>query len=134
MLMIYEMTIQVRVSNMSEGKSWYEVLLKRGPDFEPHEGFAEWELLPGCWLQVAEGEPALRSGPVRLGVADIEAEKARLIQSLNVEDFTIHSRKEVPVKWATFEDPWGNGIGLFQYIDQQEIQSRIIPILGRHIQ
>lgn len=134
MLMIYEVTIQVRVPNMREGQIWYEKLLNRGPDFVPHEGFAEWELIPGCWLQVAEGEPSLKSGPLRLGVADIETEKARLIHLLNVEDFIIHSRKEVPVKWATFEDPWGNGIGLFQYHDQQEIQKRIIPILGRHIQ
>ncbi|MGR3764357.1 VOC family protein [Rossellomorea sp. NS-SX7] len=131
--MIYEMTIQVRVSNMREGQSWYETLLSREPDFVPHDGFAEWELLPGCWLQVAEGEPASGSGPIRLGVADLEAEKKRVMQLLSVEDFTIHSRKEVPVKWATFEDPWGNGIGLFQYMDQQEIQNRIVTILGRHI-
>jgi hypothetical protein len=131
--MIYEMTVQVRVPNMTEGQKWYEILLSRRPDFVPHDGFAEWELLPGCWLQVAEGEPASESGPIRFGVPDIESEKARLINSLKVEDFSIHSRKEVPVKWATFQDPWGNGIGLFQYLDQQEIQSRIIPILGRHI-
>lgn len=132
--MIYEMTIQVRVPNMKEGQSWYETLLSRGPDFVPHDGFAEWELLPGCWLQVAEGSPASGSGPIRLGVADLEAEKERLMGLLEVEDFCIHSREEVPVKWATFKDPWGNGIGLFQYLDQQEIQNRIVTILGRHIQ
>jgi hypothetical protein len=132
--MIYEMTVQVRVPNMKEGQAWYGTLLNKQPDFLPHDGFAEWELLPGCWLQVAEGTPSMDSGPIRLGVADLQAEKERLIHLLGIEDFSIHSRKEVPVKWATFTDPWGNGIGLFQYKDQQEIQKRIVTILGRHIQ
>jgi hypothetical protein len=132
--LIYEMTVQVRVPNMKEGERWYRTLLNKEPDFVPHEGLAEWELLPGCWLQVAEGKPASASGPIRLGVADLDAEKDRLIQTLGVEDFNIHSREEVPVRWATFTDPWGNGIGLFQYLDQQEIQKRVVTILGRHIQ
>jgi hypothetical protein len=132
--MIYEMTVQVRVSNIIEGQAWYSTLLNKEPDFVPHEGFAEWELLPGCWLQVAEGTTSTDSGPIRLGVADLEAEKERLIRLLGVEEFSIQSRKEVPVRWATFTDPWGNGIRLFQYKDQQEIQKRIVTILGRHIQ
>jgi hypothetical protein len=132
--MIYEMTVQVRVPNMKEGETWYGTLLNKEPDFVPHDGFAEWELLPGCWLQVAEGTPSPNSGPIRLGVVDLEAEKERLIRLLGVEEFSIQSRKEVPVNWATITDPWGNGIGLFQYKDQQEIQKRIVTILGRHIQ
>ena len=48
--MIFEMTTQVRVSNIEEGQKWYETLLNKKPDFTPHEGFAEWELIPGCWL------------------------------------------------------------------------------------
>lgn len=39
--MIFEMTTQVRVSNMEKGQKWYEALLNRKPDFIPHEGFAE---------------------------------------------------------------------------------------------
>ncbi|MCA1053799.1 VOC family protein [Rossellomorea aquimaris] len=132
--MIYEMTIQVRVPDMDKGQRWYETLLCKKPDFVPHEGFAEWELLPCCWLQVAEGEPAAGSGPLRLGVEDIEAEKTRLLSSLGIEDFPVHSRSEVPVKWGTFDDPWGNRIGLFQYIDQEEIQKRIVSRVRRHIQ
>lgn len=63
--MIYEMTIQVRVLDIEKGQKWYQTLLKRELDFIPHEGFAEWELIPGCWLQVAEGTPAEGSGPLR---------------------------------------------------------------------
>ncbi|MGM0839422.1 MAG: VOC family protein [Bacillota bacterium] len=129
--MIYEMTVQVRVTDIQKGKLWYETLLNRTPDFIPHEGFVEWELIPGCWLQVAEGTPSLNSGPIRLGVEDISREQERLSSLLGTEHFDIHEREEVPVKWATFQDPWGNGIGLFQYQSKTEMQERIRFILGK---
>lgn len=119
------MTYQVRVSDFTKGLYWYKTLLKREPDFVPHDGFAEWELLPGSWLQVAEGIPAEGCGPLRLGVENIEDEQKRLMNELGVEAFEIHSREEVPVKWATFSDPWGNRVGFFQYIDEKEMIERI---------
>lgn len=128
--MIFEMTTQVRVSNLKEGQKWYETLLNRKPDFIPHEGFAEWELLPGCWLQVAEGTPADGSGPLRFGVSNIEAERDRLVKMLKVPSFDIHSRPEVPVKWGTFTDPWGNQLGFFEYLNKNEEQERVNKILG----
>jgi hypothetical protein len=122
--LIYEMTYQVRVSDFKEGKHWYERLLNRQADFTPHEGFAEWELLPGCWLQVAEGTPSPNSGPIRLGIKDIVSERERLIVELGTDHFQIHGREEVPVKWASFKDPWGNQLGFFQYLDDSEIDAR----------
>ncbi|MCG7343170.1 VOC family protein [Sporosarcina sp. ACRSL] len=128
--MIYEMTIQVRVSEFEKGQQWYTTLLKREPDFIPHEGFAEWELLPGCWLQVAEGHPSMNSGPIRLGVLDIEEERNRVQQELGVESFELHSREEVPVRWGTFADPWGNQLGFFEYKSEAEKKERIRVIVG----
>ena len=96
--MIFEMTTQVHVSNMKEGYQWYTTLLNREPDFIPHDGFLEWELIPGCWLQIAEGEPFEGSGPLRLGITNIEGERERLIRELGIEKFEIHSRPEVPAK------------------------------------
>ena len=128
--MIFEMTIQVRVSNIKEGQKWYEALLNKKPDFIPHEGFAEWELIPGCWLQVAEGPPNEGSGPLRLGITNLEEEKERLRQELAIEDFELFSRPEVPAIWGTFTDPWGNRLGLFQYLDKNEEQQRMKEILG----
>jgi hypothetical protein len=130
MVMIFEMTIQVRVSNMEEGQKWYEVLLNRKPDFIPHDGFAEWELIPGCWLQVAEGKPADGSGPLRLGTTNIEEERERMVKQLQIEPFEIYSREEVPVKWGTFSDPWGNRLGFFEYLNKSEEAERIHTILG----
>ncbi|KMM39286.1 VOC family protein [Guptibacillus hwajinpoensis] len=128
--MIFEMTTQVRVSNIEEGHKWYETLINKHPDFIPHKGFVEWELIPGCWLQVAEGELTEGNGPLRLGVTDIEGERERLIKELTIERFEIHSRPEVPVKWGTFRDPWGNRIGFFEYLDKKEEETQIKSILG----
>ncbi|WLD94669.1 VOC family protein [Alkalihalobacillus sp. AL-G] len=127
--MIYEMTFQVRVSDYEEGLHWYQTLLNREPDFVPHDGFAEWELIPGSWLQVAEGIPTEGNGPMRFGVNDIEGERERLKRELQVEHFEIASRDEVPVKWATFLDPWGNRIGFFEYKNEAEMNERIQMIL-----
>lgn len=128
--MIFEMTTQVRVSNIKEGREWYEILLNKQPDFIPHDGFAEWELIPGCWLQVAEGTLTEGNGPLRLGVTNIESEKERLVGELKIDSFEIHSRPEVPVKWGTFTDPWGNRLGLFEYLDKNEEKERIKTIIG----
>ena len=128
--MFYEMTIQVRVSEFEKGQHWYTTLLEREPDFIPHEGFAEWELLPGCWLQVAEGVPSEDCGPLRLGVLDIEKEHTRVQEELGVENFELHSREEVPVKWGTFTDPWGNLLGFFEYKSEDEKHERIRLVLG----
>ena len=129
--MFYEMTIQVRVSEFEKGQQWYTTLLKREPDFIPHEGFAEWELIPGCWLQVAEGDPAIDCGPLRLGVLDIELERNRVQNELDVENFELHSREEVPVKWGTFSDPWGNRLGFFEYKSEEEKNERLRAVLGK---
>jgi hypothetical protein len=129
--MIYEMTVQVRVSNMEDGQKYYEILLNRQPDFTPHEGFAEWELLPNCWLQVAEGTPTVGNGPLRLGVVDLHAERKRLMDILHIEEFEIFERVEVPVKWATFSDPWGNRLGLFEYKDSEALNEKLRQVVRR---
>lgn len=133
MQLIFEMTIQVRVKEINEGIRWYQTLLNKQPDFIPHDGFAEWEIIPGCWLQVAEGKPTEECGPLRFGIEDLEEEKNRLIKQLNINDFEIHSRGEVPVKWGTFTDPWGNRIGFFEYHNKAEESQRIKTILGNKV-
>lgn len=125
------MTVQIRVPDVKEGQKWYETLLNRAPDFIPHEGFAEWELIPKCWLQVAEGTPANESGPIRLGVINIEEMRERLVTELKIEQFELCSREEVPVKWGTFSDPWGNRLGLFEYVSEDDKNERIEAVLRK---
>ncbi len=128
--MVIDMTIQLRVTDMEKGRRWYETFLKQRPDFIPHDGFVEWEIVPGCWLQVAEGTPAVQSGPLRLGVTNIIEERERLINELHIESFEIFSREEVPVKWGTFSDPWGNLLGLYEYLDKEVEKEQIMRLLG----
>lgn len=129
--MIFEITYQVRVADIEEGRKWYETLLNKTPDFIPHEGFMEWEIIPGSWLQVSEGTPSEGSGPLRFGVEDIGAVRERVVSELNVEQFEIFSTEGVPVKWGTFSDPWGNQIGFYEFLDKEEEKQRIKAILGQ---
>ena len=128
--MIFEITIQVRVTDFKEGRMWYETLLNKEPDYIPHDGFVEWEIIPGCWLQVAEGTPSKASGPLRLGVTNIIAERDRLVKEIGIENFEIFSREEVSVKWGSFTDPWGNQLGFFEYLDKKEETNRLKTVLG----
>jgi hypothetical protein len=128
---IYEVTVQFRVSDFEKGRNWYQTLLNKEPDFIPHEGFAEWKLIPGSWLQIAEGTPTEGSGPLRLGVTDIESERDRVVKELNVAPFEVYSREGVPVRWGTFSDPWGNRIGFFEYLDELEKEKTISKVLGK---
>ncbi|GIO27271.1 VOC family protein [Ornithinibacillus bavariensis] len=128
--MVFEITIQIRVANFQKGLHWYQLLLGKEPDFIPHEGFAEWELIPGSWLQVAEGKPSVGSGPLRLAVTSIEDMRDKL-RDLEIEDVEVHSREGVPVKWCTFSDPWGNYIGLFEYLNKEEEANRAKEILKK---
>lgn len=117
---LLQVTVQVRVADFDEGLRFYEHLLNRPPAFRPHEGFAEWELIPGCWLQVALGEPTPGSGPIRLGVVDIQAERRRLVSQLGVEIGEVQTREGVPAAWCTFSDPWGNRLGLFEELPMEQ--------------
>lgn len=127
--MIIEVTVQFRVTDFEEGFRWYKTLLGRAPDYVPHEGFAEWELVPGSWLQVAEGEPTVGNGPLRLGVTDLVAARERVINELHVDPFEVYTRDEVNVKWATFADPWGNRLGFFEYKEKAEEDKTIDKVI-----
>ncbi|MFY3791889.1 VOC family protein [Ureibacillus sp. MALMAid1270] len=127
--MFFETTIQIRVEDFKKGQQWYETLFEREPDFIAHEGFIEWEIISGCWLQVAEGTPAIGSGPIRFGVTDIEETRNRLLKDLKIDPFEVHTRDGVPVKWGTFQDPWGNLVGVYEYLDKDAESERLKTIL-----
>ncbi|KAA0562239.1 VOC family protein [Bacillus sp. CH30_1T] len=107
-------TFQVRISDFEVGMKWYKKLFNRKPDFVAHEDFAEWEIIPNTWFQVAKGQPTIGNGPLRLGVEDIKAERERLMEVLNLKIEEINTREGVPAAWCSFEDLYGNKIGLYQ--------------------
>lgn len=48
-----------------------------------------------------------------------KTDRERLAESLQIAHFEIYQREEVPVKWGTFADPWGNRI-FFEHLDEAE--------------
>ncbi len=125
-LSVVGVTIQLHVSDFAAGTNWYTRLLGRPPDLTPHADLWEWEILPKCYLQVGGGTRASGSGPVHLGVADVAAERERVRDALGIVMSPIE-RVEGVVAWCTFEDPWGNQLGLFE--DLADVTSLDYPPL-----
>jgi len=38
------------------------------------------------------------------------------MEEFGIDIEEVQSRKGVPAKWCSFEDPWGNRLGLFQEV------------------
>ena len=106
-------TMHVRVPNAIEAAAWYERFLERPPDFVPFAGFAEWELTPGCWLQLAQPRPRPTAARVRFGVADLRHESDRIRRDLGVTISEVQFFED-QVAWCDFADPYDNPIGLVQ--------------------
>ncbi len=120
------LAIEVRISDFAAGADWYRKLLGRPPDLTPRPDFWAWEILPKCYLQVSAGMPSVGSGPVRLGVEDIADERERIQDALGIAVSEIE-RVEGLAAWCTFEDPFGNRLGLFE--DLADVTSLDYPPL-----
>lgn len=114
---IIGVTNQVKVNDFREGRDWYVKLLGRLPDFMASDDFHEWEIVPGSWLQVAEGNPQTGNGPIRFGVTNLQQERERLTQELDVQVSEIEKVEGV-VAWVNFTDPFGNKLGFFQDLSE----------------
>ena len=106
-------TAEYRVGDMSVARSFYGKLFGRAPDFEASPTFVEWEVVPGYWLQLRETDEGGFAGPVRFRVDDIDAERLRLIDELDVDIDDVTRVKGV-VAFCTFHDPFGNSLGILQ--------------------
>jgi predicted enzyme related to lactoylglutathione lyase len=107
-------TIELRVPDFAAGVAYYSRLFGRGPDFQPHRDFAEWELVPELWFQLAEGD-ARPAPAVRFRVADVEAERERVAVELEARCSPI-TRVPALIAFFDFDDPWGNRLGLYQHL------------------
>jgi hypothetical protein len=119
-LKVLGVTNQVKVTNFSDGRDWYVKLLGRDPDFMGADNFHEWEIVPGSWLQVAEGNPQTGNGPIRFGVTDIKKERERVMQDLNIEVSEIEAIDGIAA-WVNFNDPFGNKLGLYQDLAESNV-------------
>lgn len=111
-LMGVTMMVRVPQGQILAAEQFYRGVFCREPDFQPSDGFREWEMLPNVWLLVAEGHPP-QNGRIRWGTAQIETERKRLQNDLAVVASPIEILEGI-VAWCNFDDPWGNQLGLFQ--------------------
>ena len=96
------------------GQRWYERVLGVGPGIDPAPGIHEYEVTPGCWLQVFEGERGSSGHVFRIGVEDIEAERDRLLSLGSLVQQP--ERVEGVIAFCDFVDPDGNHLSLYQVL------------------
>jgi predicted enzyme related to lactoylglutathione lyase len=113
------MTLQVPVGDIKAGRHFYATLFGRDPDFEPHDDFLEWRVLPGVelWWQVVGMTEAFQplTTRVRLRVDDVRAAARRAESRLGVTTAPVTTLPGV-VRFTDFDDPWGNRLGYYEDI------------------
>lgn len=101
------------VDDIEVAEAFYERLLGREPDARMGEDFIAWQVVPGFWLQLREGQEAGHAGPVRFGVADIEVARTFLAESFGI-DTAPAVRADDGLSTCDFGDPFGNPLGFIQ--------------------
>ncbi len=112
----YGMTLQVQLGDLAGAREFYKALLGSSPEFEPHQDFLERRVIPGgeTWLQAVGVTALVRplANRVRFGVADIHAERGRLL-ALGIDASRVTALPGA-VAFVDFADPWGNALGFYQ--------------------
>jgi predicted enzyme related to lactoylglutathione lyase len=113
---ISSVTVGLAVSDLVAARCWYESVLDvDGPQLEPVEGIVEYDL-GGCWLQLGEEAPTGSATAVlRLGVDDVHAERARLVELGLAVPEVVHVPGVLDV--VDFPDPDGNHLSLYTLVD-----------------
>jgi catechol 2,3-dioxygenase-like lactoylglutathione lyase family enzyme len=108
-------TVALPVADVETAKHWYERILELDRGIEPVPGVQEYEVLPGCWLQLFEGETSISANVLRIGVEDLERERFRLLH-LGVP---VHESERVEgvIAFCEFADPDSNRLSLYQVLD-----------------
>ena len=104
-------TVGLPVSDVKAARAWYQRVLGKVADIEPVEGIVEFEVHPGSWLQLHDGDQTA----FRIGVEDLEATRNRLLTS-GIEVGPIE-RVEGVIAFCDFSDPDGNHLSLYQVLD-----------------
>lgn len=107
-------TVGIPVSDIEAASAWYARVLGKPHDIEPVPGIREFEVA-GTWVQLCEGRPADGNWTLRIGTADLSAERHRL-QRLGIE---LGETSSVPgvISFFDFRDPDGNRLSCYQVLD-----------------
>ncbi|MGK5740576.1 VOC family protein [Micromonospora sp. URMC 103] len=95
------------VTDHAAAVAWYKRWIGRGPDVEPMEGIAEWQLADNAWIQVSHDPEAAGKTSVVIGVEDIDSH-VNTLASEGVRCGEIHDYGFI--KLAELVDPEGNKI------------------------
>ncbi len=107
---IQSVTVAFSVTDLEKSILWYKKVFGVRKSVRPVDGVAEMRLGP-VWLQLFQREKIASDAALRLGVADVDRERRRLVKlSHNVEEVT-----DVPgvLRYFDFQDPDGNGLTLY---------------------
>ena len=100
----------VPVSDLQASSRWYEALFGRPADNNPMPTLAEWQVVPGGWVQVFADAERAGSGLLNFAVDDLESHVADLRQrGLEPGDFTDANKG---IRLSALTDPDGNTISL----------------------
>ncbi|MFI5509321.1 VOC family protein [Mycobacterium sp. NPDC051804] len=100
----------VPVSDLQVSSRWYEALFGRPADNNPMPTLAEWQVVPGAWVQVFVDDSRAGSGQLNFAVDDLQGHMATLRErGLEPGDVTDASKG---VHLSALTDPDGNSISL----------------------
>ncbi|MGZ5395453.1 MAG: VOC family protein [Mycobacterium sp.] len=100
----------VPVSDLQVSSGWYEALFGRPADNNPMPTLAEWQVVPGAWVQIFTDSARAGSGLLNFAVDDLPTHVDGLRQrGLEPGDIT-GANKGVDLSAIT--DPDGNTISL----------------------
>ena len=106
--------LDVAVGDLERSQDFYAVVVGRPCDLRPQPGQCEWRLhlRPEVALRLTADAGAAGHGTVALGVADLDAERSRLLGDW--PDLPQPSVKPGIIARLTFPDPDGNTVVLWQ--------------------
>ncbi len=112
---IRTVTIGIAVDGLPAAESWYRHVLGERPEVRPVAHVLEFELTPGCWLQLIKSA-AVTPGTTtfRIGVADLRAEHRRLL-SAGIDAGPIETLEGILIRCA-LTDPSGNALSLYELV------------------
>ena len=106
-------TVGLPVNDLDQAIEWYRNAFELpAVDLEPAYGVVEFRLGP-IWLQLSAASTA-RSGAqvvTRIGVADVVAQRARLLD-IGIDVGPVH-HVDGMVDYVAFSDPDGNALSLY---------------------
>lgn len=103
------------VDHHATAVTWYRRWLGRGPDVEPMEGVAEWQLAENAWIQVSADPEAAGRTTIVIGVEDVDVQRSAFASvDLAVGDVIDYGF----VKTAEAVDPAGNKVLFVQEVAQ----------------